>query len=133
VAPCKSCVNRRFGGTYRLHLRVEKSAIRSSETSVDTRSTRCHIPEDGNLHSHRCENLISYNKIFGCSAACYDSSNLYVDVVNNSVNTHCAWMAGIRIPFLTLARDLVIPLSSAQPFPPRNSIGLHSHAGHQHC
>jgi hypothetical protein len=34
--------------------------IRSSETSVHTRSTRRHIPEDGILHSHRCENLKSY-------------------------------------------------------------------------
>jgi hypothetical protein len=34
-------------------------AIRSSETSVHTRSTRRHIPEDGILHSHRCENLKS--------------------------------------------------------------------------
>jgi hypothetical protein len=35
-------------------------AIRSSETSVHTRSTRRHIPEDGILHGHRCENLKSY-------------------------------------------------------------------------
>jgi hypothetical protein len=35
-------------------------AIRSSETSVHTRSTGRHIPEDGILHSHCCENLKSY-------------------------------------------------------------------------
>jgi hypothetical protein len=34
-------------------------AIYSPETSVHTRSTRRHIPEDGILHSHRCENLKS--------------------------------------------------------------------------
>jgi hypothetical protein len=34
-------------------------AIRSSETSVHTRSTRRHIPENGILHSHRRENLKS--------------------------------------------------------------------------
>jgi hypothetical protein len=39
-------------------LRVE--AIRSSETSIHTRSTRRHIPEDGILHSHGRENLKSY-------------------------------------------------------------------------
>jgi hypothetical protein len=79
VAPCKSSVNRCFGGTYRLHLQGRKihkrgnsvsslqppahagysladfstlkiEAIRSSETSVHTRSTRRHIPEDGILH-----------------------------------------------------------------------------------
>jgi hypothetical protein len=35
-------------------------AICSSETSVLTRTTRHNIPEDGNLHSHRRENLKSY-------------------------------------------------------------------------
>jgi hypothetical protein len=35
--------------------------ICSSEMSVDTqRTTRRHIPEDDNLHNHRCENLKSY-------------------------------------------------------------------------
>jgi hypothetical protein len=85
VAPCRSCVNRRFGGAYRLHLQGRKigergtscrlqppadagtspadfftlkmEAIRSSETSVHTRSTRRHVPEDGIVHSHRRENL----------------------------------------------------------------------------
>jgi hypothetical protein len=32
VAPCRSCVNRRFGGTYRLHLQGRK--IRERETSM---------------------------------------------------------------------------------------------------
>jgi hypothetical protein len=41
---------------------LKMEAIRSSETSVHTRSTRRHIPEDGILHSHRRENLKSYVK-----------------------------------------------------------------------
>jgi hypothetical protein len=42
-------------------------AERSSETSVHKRSARRHIPEDGILHNHRCENLKSYNFTFTSS------------------------------------------------------------------
>jgi hypothetical protein len=38
-------------------LKIE--AIRSSETSVNTRPTQRHIPEGDILHSHRCESLKS--------------------------------------------------------------------------
>jgi hypothetical protein len=40
-------------------------ATRSYETSVFTRATRRHIPEDGILHSHRRENLKSYIALTG--------------------------------------------------------------------
>jgi hypothetical protein len=78
VAPCRSCVNRRFGRIYRLHLSGRKirergtdvslqltahagfsladvstlkmEAICSSETSIHTRPTRPHIPVDGIPH-----------------------------------------------------------------------------------
>jgi hypothetical protein len=52
VAPCRSCVSWRFGGTFRLHLQGRKIRERGS--------TWCHIPEDGILHSHCLENLKSY-------------------------------------------------------------------------
>jgi hypothetical protein len=43
---------------------LKMEAIPSSESSVHTRSTRHHIPEDGILHSYRCENLKSYQSKF---------------------------------------------------------------------
>jgi hypothetical protein len=38
-------------------------ATRSSEMSVPTRAIRHNILEDGILHSHRCENLKSYDNV----------------------------------------------------------------------
>jgi hypothetical protein len=40
-------------------------ALRSSKTSVLTRTTQRHIPEDGILHSHRRENLKCYIALTG--------------------------------------------------------------------
>jgi ribosomal 30S subunit maturation factor RimM len=82
--PCKK---RSFGGRYRLHHQGEKhqrarkkltvirnlssslmmKAIRSSETSVLTSSTRRHISENTILHSHRREDLKHYITLTGCA------------------------------------------------------------------
>jgi hypothetical protein len=39
---------------------LEIEAIHSSETLIHTKSARSHIPEDGILHNHLCENHKSY-------------------------------------------------------------------------
>jgi hypothetical protein len=44
-------------------LTLKMEAIRSSEMSVNARSTQRHIPQDDILHSHRCECLKSYKNI----------------------------------------------------------------------
>jgi hypothetical protein len=102
MAPCRYCVNRRFRGTYRLHLQGTKirpggtslsrclqppahagssladfctlkmEAIRSSKTSVYKVFTRCHIPEDGILHE--LLGLIT----LGCSPVIY--RNIKADI-----------------------------------------------------
>jgi hypothetical protein len=39
-------------------------AMRSSKTSINTTSTRCHIPDDCIPYSHRRENLKSYTGLY---------------------------------------------------------------------
>jgi hypothetical protein len=51
-------------------------AVRSSETSVLTRTTRRHIAEGGILHSHRPENLTSYIALTGWTL--YRGRNVFV-------------------------------------------------------
>jgi hypothetical protein len=51
-------------------------AVRSPETSVRTRATRHHIPEDGILHSHRRGNLKSYIALTG--RALYRRGNVFL-------------------------------------------------------
>jgi hypothetical protein len=77
MTPCSLLsFNKRFGGTYRLHLppgcllvfsepipsTLKMEAICSSETVVETQRTiRHHIPEVDTLHNHGSKNLKSYN------------------------------------------------------------------------
>jgi hypothetical protein len=64
IMPCSPLsVNRRIGGTYRLHLqgRKNKFSKKPAWKQVDTqRTTRHYIPEDDTLHNQICENLKPY-------------------------------------------------------------------------
>jgi hypothetical protein len=65
MTPCRSCVNRRFGGYRYLLTLVPRSRIFlpwrwRRYVSPKCQFTRRHIPEDGILHSHWRENLKSY-------------------------------------------------------------------------
>jgi hypothetical protein len=55
---------------------LKMESIRSSETSVHTRATRRHIPEDDILHSHRRENIRSYMFNFLCIRVYCEVRNL---------------------------------------------------------
>jgi hypothetical protein len=97
ITPCSPFrVNRRFVGTYHLHLHGRKinkqqtsvkagskqspgylkmEAICSTETSVDIqRTTRRYIPEDSTLYNHRCENLKSYILVLSSKVKCFHIS-----------------------------------------------------------
>jgi hypothetical protein len=58
--------NRRFGGTYSLHLQGRRQNFQqepaSKQVVASQQTTRRHIPEDDTLHIHRCENLKSYSR-----------------------------------------------------------------------
>jgi hypothetical protein len=49
LAPCRSCVNRRFGGRYRLHLQGRKIRERGTSVSKWQQTAAVCIPEDGIL------------------------------------------------------------------------------------
>jgi hypothetical protein len=75
VHECKQVTERSCKLLYRHRLKME--AIRSSETSVLIRATRCHLPEGDNHHSHRRGNLKSYVKRSGSRLAHAPNKTLY--------------------------------------------------------
>jgi hypothetical protein len=58
IAPCSLYMNHLLSSfLIGCFLTLKMEVIRSSETSVHIRTTRCYIPEDGNFHNYCCENL----------------------------------------------------------------------------
>jgi hypothetical protein len=62
---------------------LKMEAIRSSETSVNTRTTQYHIPEDDILHSHRFESLKSYISIMFVSITKTSSIEKIIQVLES--------------------------------------------------
>jgi hypothetical protein len=95
VTPCGSCKNRRFRGTsprssgcqefvYNVSsspilVTLIMESLRTSETLGLARATRCNIPGDGILHSHRRENLKSYNLFMDFGMIFLTTSKLFAD------------------------------------------------------
>jgi hypothetical protein len=70
-------------------------ATLSSETSVRTRSTRRHIPDNGILHSHRLENL----KLYVCLTHLFSRSmiSIHSSWGRKELRTVPTQMAGLRL------------------------------------
>jgi hypothetical protein len=97
VVPCSSCLNRHFGGTYRLHLQGRKIRERGTSVSWLLQSARRHIPENCILHSHRRENLKSY--------VCESSLHQICELVR-SISLIWINMRFYRVTFLTREPDV---------------------------
>jgi hypothetical protein len=115
VTPCGSCKNRRFRGTITIsELRLLVTAnvpsslmmepIRSSETSVLTRATLRHSPEDGILDYHRCRKSHVWALAF---LRC-----VYQICLINLSNFHLFGFCNIR--FLRARSSALVPMSSLQ-------------------
>jgi hypothetical protein len=103
VAPCRSYVYRR-----------------SCATSIHTRSKRRHIPEDGILHRHRCENLKSYKlKSFGkkqttrCKRILFDC----FDLCTTRQAIHTFYTARKEVATLQVLQGIRIAAGAKRPLP----------------
>jgi hypothetical protein len=56
IAPCRLCMNQRYGGTYHLRLQDWKSAEQESsvhQVAIHCLDTRHYVPEDGSIQNER--------------------------------------------------------------------------------
>jgi hypothetical protein len=114
-----------------------EEVIRSSETSVLTRSTRRHIPEDDILHSHRRENLKSYIALTGwtlqwrCNVSPVKYEQGFYIPEDDNLHNHCRenLKSYIALTGWTLQwRCNVSPVKYEQGFYIPEDDNLHSHS-----
>jgi hypothetical protein len=98
---------------------LKMKAKHSFETSVHTRSTRRHIPEDVILYSHRCEKLGSYLEMY-CFRHMVEYSSALLFVQRYFVRKlHCVKYAyghflqvSVLHTFSFISYDLLSPLAT---------------------
>jgi hypothetical protein len=78
VAPCSSGVNRRFGGTYRLHLQGRRESIRKSAREASVRDVK------GRLHG-----ATSQKTAFFIVTAVKTSNLTYIHI---TLHDFCPWV-----------------------------------------
>jgi hypothetical protein len=98
---CRSWVNRRFGGTYRLHLQDRKISERGTrvsrwlKTEPQVGNNQLYKSREGDiLHSHRCKNL----KLYMCFLASGNDRLIYL---------LCQWTYSVS-DFFTFRKPLKI-------------------------
>jgi hypothetical protein len=130
-----------FSPVYFSTLKIE--ATRSSETSILTRSTQCHISKDIVLHSHLRENLKSHNHLVIWASLLFVSVSLHAKDRETALYTFCdkrnKWIhcSSARNPNKTLSatshcsrqvnRKLAGSISSEQSGPHNGTLLLYLH------
>jgi hypothetical protein len=127
VELCRSCVNRCFGWTYRLHLQGRKiserwtSVSRWLQKSVDARSTQRHIPGDDILHKYWCLRKSKTARIWRFLIFSKPKSIR----LGRPIKTNLRFLCACVPPYSCLSPTLVLPV--------RAGCGLETHCLRRSC